>query len=437
MNPKHIIRRPFIFAFIITLLIVGIVTACGGRPAEEPLTATVEATEAEEPTTTPEPTLALGTIRYEYDEAGRLIAADYGSARIDYTYDNNGNLLSRKTTVSQSSVGSPVAATLTNALGIFSNRLSSRHPPLLNFVLLIGLVAAFIGIGFLSRLRRTKSNCLLLRYQRNSCFLSKKIYRTPEAGLLPDAKNAKFSFVKIFFALFPEGDTTCASSRFNKIFGSGLSGLGVRAVVNLLMVFSILLPYPVGANLLNPPQDDTGIADPDNDVPRESTTHTQADSRGTTMTTGDPISTATGEYFFDMNLFDLGGPIPLTFDIYYGSQVDTRRLNDGLPIRYFSNHRITLKQYKTFDPDAVFIERGLGQEIGFHKTANGWEVYDLEGIRYQLEETADSFYFMDPIKEQVIIFAKVHEGESVVVALPLMVMDCNNNILGYKYLAIS
>ena len=40
--------------------------------------------------------LGGGTINYEYDRAGRLIAADYaGGNRLSYTYDNAGNLLGR------------------------------------------------------------------------------------------------------------------------------------------------------------------------------------------------------------------------------------------------------------------------------------------------------------------------------------------------------
>ena len=41
-------------------------------------------------------TALAGTIEYTYDEAGRLIKADYGDGKtITYTYDNNGNLLER------------------------------------------------------------------------------------------------------------------------------------------------------------------------------------------------------------------------------------------------------------------------------------------------------------------------------------------------------
>ena len=39
------------------------------------------------------------TVNYTYDEAGRLITADYGGGKaINYTYDNAGNLLRRETT---------------------------------------------------------------------------------------------------------------------------------------------------------------------------------------------------------------------------------------------------------------------------------------------------------------------------------------------------
>ena len=48
------------------------------------------------------PIQALGsTITYQYDAAGRLTGADYGAGKsIAYSYDNNGNLLTRKVAVS-------------------------------------------------------------------------------------------------------------------------------------------------------------------------------------------------------------------------------------------------------------------------------------------------------------------------------------------------
>lgn len=44
------------------------------------------------------PSALAGTINYTYDDAGRLIKADYGNDKtIAYTYDNAGNLLNQKT----------------------------------------------------------------------------------------------------------------------------------------------------------------------------------------------------------------------------------------------------------------------------------------------------------------------------------------------------
>lgn len=43
--------------------------------------------------------LYAGTVNYNYDTAGRLIRADYGSGvSISYSYDASGNLLSRTVT---------------------------------------------------------------------------------------------------------------------------------------------------------------------------------------------------------------------------------------------------------------------------------------------------------------------------------------------------
>lgn len=40
-----------------------------------------------------------GTVSYDYDDAGRLVKADYGEGTaIEYSYDNAGNLLEREIT---------------------------------------------------------------------------------------------------------------------------------------------------------------------------------------------------------------------------------------------------------------------------------------------------------------------------------------------------
>ncbi len=49
------------------------------------------------------------TIKYVYDEAGRLVSADYGYGKyISFTYDNNGNLLKRQ--ISEYTLADAIAA---------------------------------------------------------------------------------------------------------------------------------------------------------------------------------------------------------------------------------------------------------------------------------------------------------------------------------------
>ncbi len=197
------------------------------------------------------------------------------------------------------------------------------------------------------------------------------------------------------------------------------------------------LPQPI--EVTTPPLEDeptptpTPTHPPAEEIPKESTTHTRGDSRETSIATGDPISAATGEYYFDMALFDLGGPLPLDFGLYYGSQANSKRWADGIPSRFFGNQRFTLTQAKVLDPDAIFIEYGLAQEIGFHPTADGWEAYDLEGIRYQLRQTRDYFYFLDPLQERVYVFGVSYEDDTILIAHLFYVLDRNGNTLTYEY----
>jgi YD repeat-containing protein len=60
--------------------------------------------------------LSADTVKYSYDDAGRLAAVDYGNGKtITYVYDNAGNLLNRTTTAAASSSASKRAATASGA----------------------------------------------------------------------------------------------------------------------------------------------------------------------------------------------------------------------------------------------------------------------------------------------------------------------------------
>jgi len=151
------------------------------------------------------------------------------------------------------------------------------------------------------------------------------------------------------------------------------------------------------------------------------------------LETGDPLSAATGEYHFFMDLFGLGGVLPLDLLLYCGSVGTAKHRLDGLPFSFFTNQRLTVEVIKYIDPPTAWIEKGLSEEIGFHQTATGWEAYDLEDIRYQLKETKDYYYFLDPIDELVYTFRKEFENEDRVIGFLITVQDRNGNTLTYKY----
>ncbi|MBI4790144.1 MAG: RHS repeat protein [Chloroflexi bacterium] len=169
------------------------------------------------------------------------------------------------------------------------------------------------------------------------------------------------------------------------------------------------------------------------DPPRESTARTFGDSPGTTFNVGDPINAATGEYYFTMGWLNLSGVLPLDYRLYYGSQVDSKRLRDGLPFRFSGNQRLTLITMKFLEPPTVFVETGLGAEVGFHQTGDGWAPYDSEGIRYQLKASGDLYYFLDPIRGWVSTFRKVFENANLSAALLASIQDRNGNALTYEY----
>ena len=223
------------------------------------------------------------------------------------------------------------------------------------------------------------------------------------------------------------------------MFAKTVRGRIWTLIVLCLLLASLLPPAaPVHAEF---PEEDTGVRDAQvPTLPFESFPTTSSDA-GYNLNAGDPISAATGEYYFFMNLFNLGGVLPLTFRLYYSSVGATKRRGDGLPFpsdssgsaTFFTNQRLTITEIKFFEPPAAFVEKGLGEEIGFHQTAGGWVAYDLEAIRYQLKETKDYYYLLDPIQELVYTFQKEFENEDMAIGILIAVQDRNGNTLTYEY----
>ncbi len=144
---------------------------------------------------------------------------------------------------------------------------------------------------------------------------------------------------------------------------------------------------------------------------------------------GDPINMGTGEFSFERTFLRPGGMLPLGFRLYYGSRTAGKRFRDGLPHMNFSHsHRVTL--WRETEGRAV-VELGRGRTVGFHRTVDGWEAFPMEALRWQMQETADYYYVLDPSRHRLLTFRKFSPETASLHAFLVRVEDRNGNALTY------
>jgi RHS repeat-associated protein len=121
----------------------------------------------------------------------------------------------------------------------------------------------------------------------------------------------------------------------------------------------------------------------------------------------DPVNTATGEFYFELPLFDLGGPLPLSANIYYGSLVSAnlevdRAFGHVLGTNWLHNHQY-IRLYKGDTRTEVIYDRG--KILRFNSEGTGWVFAAYEGVDYALKADADgNHYLLDPEKNRVYTF---------------------------------
>ncbi len=136
------------------------------------------------------------------------------------------------------------------------------------------------------------------------------------------------------------------------------------------------------------------------------TTTTLPPSTGKTHgTAGDPVNTGTGEHYFEIPVFDLGGPLPLVFSLYYGSlsytNTEIRNAFDpSMGYNWLHNFNIALVKSSASE---VHILYDKGRIIRFVKTSE-WTLKDKEDTPCQLKDNGSAYYFMDPSKDLVYKF---------------------------------
>jgi len=122
---------------------------------------------------------------------------------------------------------------------------------------------------------------------------------------------------------------------------------------------------------------------------------------GNNGTTNDPVSTATGEYFFGSIDLYLGGPLPLYFERYYASLLkDDGNVTSALGNNWM--HNFDLKLVTSGTEAEVVYDRG--RVIKFQKSGNTWGLKDPIPIIYQLIQSGTDYKLLDPSKFLIYTF---------------------------------
>lgn len=123
--------------------------------------------------------------------------------------------------------------------------------------------------------------------------------------------------------------------------------------------------------------------------------------------TKDPIDTSTGEFYFNLPLFDLGGPIPVVFDLYYGSHASSvkdvdRAFGQVMGPNWLHTYQI-MRLYKGDTRTKIIYDRG--NVLTFESDGVHWKSSYDEKVPYELKtDDMGNFYLLDPSKKLVYRF---------------------------------
>ncbi len=125
---------------------------------------------------------------------------------------------------------------------------------------------------------------------------------------------------------------------------------------------------------------------------------------------GDPVNTATGEFFLaPMTDFDLGGPLPLRFTRWYASRMNDPGLDSvesALGIGWMHNYEAQTFRLAGYLSRFVLTEEGkLVPFVPLFGDEGGWALnFEQEPVSYELKEDGKSFWFLDPERERLYRF---------------------------------
>ena len=166
-----------------------------------------------------------------------------------------------------------------------------------------------------------------------------------------------------------------------------------------------------------------------------------------TPTEVDPISTGSGAFFEDWQLYSLGGVMNLHFTLHYRPELwnhfptdRARRLDSGFGV-FTSNHTIELIDMTRISSGerSASILFGDHEEILTYDSGSGQ--YNSTGsVPYQLTTDTDYYYLSDPLQQRVYIFKRVSDTFADLNGFNAnwwgrvaTVLDRNGNRLDYSY----
>ncbi len=158
----------------------------------------------------------------------------------------------------------------------------------------------------------------------------------------------------------------------------------------------------------------------------------------TTNDSNDPVSTATREFFFYQQLFNLRGPtLPMEFSLYHGSQLRDVNYFDHLPEDFIHNHHLSARIIDLDGTGTFFnleFHIGLGRFITFERTppATDWTLVDGERWKFSAHETSTHIYLCDPEQQLLYTFKKFPVGTQIEPAFITRIEDRHGNALSYN-----
>lgn len=157
---------------------------------------------------------------------------------------------------------------------------------------------------------------------------------------------------------------------------------------------------------------------------------------GKSFVPGDPIDANSGRFYFTLSLFDLGGPLPLTYQVFYHSD---QTPGEAFGTRFDHNVPFIAFRGATSGGTNLMVQSFNGQDdwVWFRRTNTVIRLAYDAGPRYTLAESGSFsngwYYLTDPAMERVYVFEKIAVMLLAPHARLRWVFDRNYNRLSYLY----